>query len=330
MLNTILTVLLLVALIVLFAWLARRAGLSKHGLVKWPGMLLSGFVSLLMLFLLGLVIYGQVNFKPVQADRPLYQIQADMSPEGLARGKYLVENVMGCAGGCHTPQSETPFIGNMEHISLGPAAIDFNAPNLTSDPETGLGSWSDAEIARAIREGVDRDGRPLIIMPSPNYHILSDDDMSAILGYLRNLPPTHNEIKPFGGNALGKGLIASNLLIPASLGKPITAYQTTPDSGTLEYGAYVLSIAACRDCHSSDLGGGSDPENGMPVPNLTPGGELSQWSQKDFLTAMHTGEKPDGTYLSTNMPFQEYGRMTDDDLIAIFNYLQSLPAVASK
>ena len=151
--------------------------------------------------------------------------------------------------------------------------------------------------------------------------------MSAILGYLRNLPPTHNEIKPFGGNALGKGLIASNLLIPASLGKPITAYQTTPDSGTLEYGAYVLSIAACRDCHSSDLGGGSDPENGMPVPNLTPGGELSHWTQSDFLTAMHTGEKPDGTYLSTNMPFEEYGRMNDDDLIAIFNYLQSLPAV---
>ena len=162
MLNTILTILVLIALIITFAWLARRAGLSKHGLVKWPGMLFSGLISLLMLLLLGLVINGQIKFKAVQANRPLYQIQADTSPEGLARGKYLVENVMGCAGACHTPQSETPYIGTMQHISLGPAAFDFNAPNLTSDPETGLGSWSDAEIARAIREGVDRDGRTLI------------------------------------------------------------------------------------------------------------------------------------------------------------------------
>ena len=207
MLTDILIMIVLIALVGLFAWLAQSASRSSHGWIKWPGMLLSSLVSLLVLAILGLVIYGQVKFKPVQANRPLYQIQADMSPAGQERGKYLVENVMGCAGACHTPEGKSPFIGQMENANMGPAVIEFNVPNLTPDDETGLGSWSDAEIARAIREGVDKNGRALVVMPSSSYHILSDADMAAILGYLRSLPPTRNAIKPIGGNALGKVIL---------------------------------------------------------------------------------------------------------------------------
>jgi len=330
MLTDILFMIVLIALVVLFAWLARRASRSRHGWIKWPGMLLSSLVGVLVLAILGLVIYGQVKFKAVQADRPLYPIQADMSPAGQVRGKYLVENVMGCAGACHSPENQSPFIGRMENVNMGPAVIDFNVPNLTPDQETGLGAWSDAEIARAIREGVDKDGRSLVVMPSYNYHVLSDADMSAILGYLRNLPPSRNAIKPIGGNAIGKALLASGMLIPASLGTSITSSQVTPASGSLEYGAYLVSIAGCKDCHQANLGGGSGSGGGMPAPNLTPGGEVSQWSETNFLTAMHTGVRPDGTQLSADMPYKEYGKMTDDDLIAIFKYLHSLPVVSSK
>lgn len=332
MLDTILTILILAALVFLFIWLATRAGRSKHALVKWPGMLLSGLIALLPLAILGLVVYGQVTFKAVQANRPLYQIQADTSPASLERGKYLVENVMGCAGACHSPQSGAPFSGNTEIIALGPATIEFNVPNLTSDPETGLAAWSDAEIARAMREGVDRTGRALAVMPAFNYHVLSDADMAAILGYLRTLPPTRNQVKPFAANALGKAILASGILIPPSLGKAITSAQTTPAAGTVEYGAYLVSIAACRDCHKPNLAGGSGPgpAGDIPAANLTPGGDMAQWSQADFLKAMHTGVRPDGTRISPNMPYEEYGKMNDEDLAAIFKYLQTIPAVASK
>lgn len=330
MLTDILIMVVLLALVLFFAWVALRAKRAKHALVKWPGMLISGLLSLLVLAVFGLVIFEQFNFKAVQANRPLYPIQADMSPSGLARGKYLVENVMGCTGACHSPTGKSPFIGQMDDANLGPAEIYFNVPNLTPDQETGLGSWSDAEIARAIREGVDRDGRSMVIMPSYNYHILSDADMAAILGYLRNLPPTRNAIKPIGGNALGKVILASGVLIPPSLGTPITASQTTPPSGSPEYGAYLVSIAGCRDCHQANLGGGSEPGGEMPAPNLTMGGDLAGWSSTDFLAAMHTGERPDGTYVSTNMPYKEYGRMDDEDLLAIFKYIQSVPEISSK
>ena len=326
----ILIFILLIALVGLFAWLARRASLLKRSFLKWPAMLLSGLLDLVILAILGLVIYGQVNFKAVQANRPLYPIQADVSPAGLTRGKYLVENVMGCAGACHSPEGKSPFIGQMDNANLGPAVIEFNVPNLTPDDETGLGTWSDAEIARAIREGVDKNGRSLVVMPSSNYHILSDADIAAVLGYLRSLTPTRNVIKPIGGNALGKVILASGLVIPASVGTPITAAQMTPPSGSAEYGAYLVSIAGCKDCHRANLGGGSEPGGEMPAPNLTPGGDLAQWSEADFLTAMHTGKRPDGTQISTNMPYKEYGRMKDEDLGAIFKYLGSLAPVASK
>jgi mono/diheme cytochrome c family protein len=298
--------------------------------LKWIGIVLGSLLGLLVVIVIGLLIYGQISYKPVQANRPLYEIQADRSPEGMARGKYLVESVMGCTGACHSPSPEAPFTGRMENVNLGPAALEFNAPNLTPDQQTGLGAWTDAEIARAIREGVDREGRALVVMPASNYHVLSDADMAAILGYLRSLPPTHNEIKPFRANAFGKVMLIPNILIPASLGTPITSAQTTPTSGTPEYGAYLVSIAGCKDCHKPNLAGGSTPDGGLPSPNLTPGGELGQWSEADFLTAMHTGLRPDGRRLSPDMPYKEYGKMTDEDLLAIFSYLRSLDAVASK
>ena len=94
--------------------------------LKWIGIVLGSLLGLLVLIIVGFLIYGQISFKPVQANRPLYQIQADVSPEGLARGKYLVENVMGCAGACHSPSPETPFIGVMDKLNMGPAELEFN------------------------------------------------------------------------------------------------------------------------------------------------------------------------------------------------------------
>jgi mono/diheme cytochrome c family protein len=293
--------------------------------LKWIGIVLGGLLGLLAVAVVGLLIYGQVKFKPRLSNRPLYAISADMSAEGVARGQYLLENVMGCAGACHSPGEDTPYIGTMEKIELGPAVFDFNAPNLTPDVETGLGAWSDAEIARAIREGVDRDGRALAIMPSFNYHVISDADIAAIIGYIRSLPPTRSKIEPFDANAFGKMILALNVIMPSPLGEPITTAQFTPDPASPDYGAYLVSIAACRDCHKPDLSGGPMVESGMIAPDLTGSGEFAHWSQADFITAMRTGARPDGRNLNPAMPYQEYGKMRDEDLAAVFQFLHALP-----
>ena len=94
----------------------------------------------------------------------------------------------------------------------GPIQAEFAAPNLTSDRATGLGEWTDAEIARAIRSGVDRKGRELIVMPAEQFRHLSDQELSAVIGYLRTLQPVANEVEPFSGNAFAKALLGIGLL----------------------------------------------------------------------------------------------------------------------
>lgn len=295
--------------------------------LKWIGIVLAGLVGLLVVAVIALVFYGQAKFKPTYANRPLYPIAADTSPEGLERGRYLMEDVTLCYEACHTFEQE--FAGGYEEINDGPVSAVFAVPNLTSDVETGLGGWTDAEIARAIREGVDKDGVGLVIMPSANYRALSDADVAAVVGYLRNLEPVRNEVPPLQVNMVGKVFNALGMFGPGSVGEPLTAPQQAPAQGTAEYGGYMVSVGDCRACHGADLAGGPMPfgEGGPDPANLTPAGELPSWTEADFITAVSTGQVPSGTFLTDGMP--RY-KMTDEDLAAVYKYLLSLPPVESK
>lgn len=298
--------------------------------LKWIGIVLGGLLVLLIVVVIGLVIYGQMKFKPRYTDRPLYEISADTSPESQARGKYLMEGLMHCTEACHSEFGDQILAGGSEAINDGPISAVFAVPNLTPDGETGLGGWSDAEIARAIREGVDKDGIGLMVMPSYNYHVMSDEDVAAVVGYLRSLEPVHNEVPPFQANAVAKVLNALGMFGPGSVGEPITSAQSAPQPGTVEHGAYLVSLAACRDCHHEDLAGGPLPFSGPGVPqsaNLTPAGNLSNWSEADFMAAVSTGKRPGGSLLSAGMPRYQ---INDEDLADIFKYLQSLPPVESE
>jgi len=300
--------------------------------LKWIGIVLGGLIGLIVVALVALIVYGAATYKPTLKDRPLAPITADTSPEGLARGEYLMQSVMGCTGACHSPEGQ-PLIGMSEPIDFGPIQGVFASPNITPDQETGIGSWTDAEIARAIREGVDEDGVSLIVMPSYNYHVLSDADVAAIVGYLRNLQPVSNEVPPLSVNAFGKAVVALRLFGPPSVGEPITTAQSSPAPGTTEYGGYLVSIGACRDCHQANLAGGPLPfaEEGTPIAsNLTPAGELAGRSEADFMTAMRSGGTPSGRVLDPSMPWIEYGGMTGEDLSAIFMYLKSLAPAQPK
>lgn len=293
--------------------------------LKWIGIVLGGLVGLLILVAIGLVIYGQISFKRTYADRPLYPITADTSPEGVARGKYLMEGVMICYEACHSEFGK-PFAGGYEEVNDGPISAVFAVPNITQDMETGLGGWSDAEIARAIREGIDKNGVSLMIMPASSYHALSDADVAAVVGYLRGLEPVRNEVPPFQVNTVAKVMNALGMFGPSQVSEPFSEPQVAPQPGTVEYGAYLVSLGDCRGCHGPDLAGGPMPfasEGPLPA-NLTPAGELPTWTEADFIAAVSTGQHPSGTVLTDGMPRYP---MTDEDLAAIFMYLQTLPPV---
>lgn len=294
--------------------------------LKWIGIILGGLIGLVVVVFIGLVIYGNVKFKPTHADRPLHEITADTSPDGLARGKYLMEQAMNCTEACHAAE-DGALSGVIEEINMGLISGVFATPNLTSDMETGLGGWTDSEIARAIREGVDKDGVELIIMPSYNYYALSDADVAAIIGYLRTMEPVNHEVPPIQLNWAAKTLLALGAFGEPSLQEPITASKAAPISGTADYGQYMVALGACSDCHQKNMAGGALPfsePGAVPAANLTPGGEMVGWSVDDFIAAVTEGKHPSGRNLDEGMP--RY-RTTSEDLSAIFDYLKTLPAM---
>lgn len=293
--------------------------------LKWVGIVIVGLIVLLAVAFGGLAVYANSAFKARQANRPLYPISADTSPEGLARGKYLLEQAMDCTHACHSPENGAPLSGVVENINQGPIQAVFAVPNLTPD-ETGLKNWTDAEIARAIREGIDKDEVEMVIMPSYNYHALSDADVAAIIGYLRGLEPVKHEIPPLQANLAAKILISLGLMGQKTPQTPITAPVVAPQIGTVEYGAYLMKLGACSDCHGANYAGGPMPfaaAGDPPSANLTPGGELVGWSAQDFIKAVREGIRPSGTKLSEAMPRYQ---TTDEDLTAIYSYLKTLPA----
>jgi mono/diheme cytochrome c family protein len=300
-------------------------------IIKWSAITIGGLIAILSLLVLGLLAYGQLSFKRTH-DRPIYPITADMSPAGIARGEYLVRNVMAC-GDCHAPMQggnldpDGLLIGCYEEFNDGPFSGIFATPNMTPDLQTGLGSWTDAEIARAIREGIDKDGVELVVMPSNQYNTLSDADVAAIVGYLRSLEPVYNEIPEFSGNLLAKTALALGVFGPRTLGEPIASARLAPEPGTIAYGAYLVQQGSCRDCHGEDLAGGQQRFIEGIVPNLTPAGNLATWSANDFITSLRTGITPDGRTLDVVMPWKVYSKMTDEDLTSIYQYLASLPGI---
>jgi mono/diheme cytochrome c family protein len=241
--------------------------------------------------------------------------------EALARGEHLVHSVSGCAG-CHGEN-----LGGAVFIDEQPIGY-VAAPNLTAGNGCVGATYTPEDWTRAIRHGVGGDGRTLVFMPSQQLAALSDSDLGAVIAYLQTVPPVDNDLgEPAFGfvgtlifGVMGYGAMPVNVIDHESVG------GSGPAQGvTAEYGQYLVTIAVCRDCHGTDLAGQTDP-NAPQGPDLTPGGELGSWSEDDFLTLIRTGTTPEGRQVSEEMPWQFYRNMTDEELQAIWLYLQSLPA----
>jgi mono/diheme cytochrome c family protein len=200
------------------------------------------------------------------------------------------------------------------------------ATNLT--PAGEIKDWSDGEIIRAIREGVHKSGRALIIMPSEAFHSLSDDDVHAIVAFLRSQPAVGTSSPPSRLNVLGALLVGA--LAGTSAQPPITGPVIAPPEGaSSDYGRYLVSVLACHVCHGENLAGRKGDGPGPPGgPNLT--AILPSWSAEDFNHTLRTGVNPSNHTLTEGMPWKEVSAFaSDEDLKAMYAYLHNLTPIES-
>ena len=301
----------LVGLAVALGWLGRRAWRSARRVVKWVGATLCGLLALVVAtaLVVALVGYYKLNRK---YDNPVAQISVEVTPELVARGERFGQF---CAG-CHAADQSLPMEGFDFLGEDAPPIGTLWAPNLTP---THLGEWSDGEIIRAIREGIHRSGRSLVIMPSKFFRNLSDADVHAIVAYLRSQPPIEPDTPPNRLNVLGAILI--NVFPMREAQPPVTEPVVAPPAGpTAEYGEYLTSIS-CAICHGVDLGGDAE----FNAPGLIGAGLA--WTEDQFIAFMRTGVRPDGRPVDGKaMPWAMLGELLadDDELKAIFARLAAL------
>ena len=216
-------------------------------------------------------------------------------------------------------------------FNVGPLAT-IDSANLTSG-KGGVGRYfTDEDFVRAIRHGINPQGKPTFMPAVESTSYLSDEDLAALIAYIKSVPPvdhvtTGQHFKPLAKIMLALGMIPK---LPAEdVSHDVHVSAPTPGVSA-EYGAYLVNTHDCHGCHGPNMNGEKypDPRVIKVTPNLTPGGDLSTWTETGFLNTLRTGVTPHGYHLNPDlMPWKVYGRMTDDELKAIWMYLGSIPAL---
>ena len=264
----------------------------------------------------------------------------ELTAARLERGRYLVESTAHCFQ-CHSEVDwEKP--GGQPKAGKKGGGMEFGkygmpwlvAPNITPDVESGAGSWTDEQLARAIREGIGHDGRRLFpIMPYKSFREMSDEDLASVIVYLRSIEPVRN--------VLPKTNMAEPLQQTLLPHQPITEPVLAPDmSNPIARGKYLVALASCSSCHTpikdgvpmtelAFAGGASfkGPWGDVSSANITPDPSgISYYDEALFIDTLRTGHVG-ARKLSSIMPWGYLRTMTDDDLKAIFAYLRTLPPV---
>jgi mono/diheme cytochrome c family protein len=295
-------------------------------ILKWISIVLGSLIGLLVLAFIVLYIIGSAKWNKLHGkyDVPVETIPIPTDQTSIARGEHVATIHM-CQQ-CH--------LDNLGGQTAGaPIMIILSVPNLTAGAG-GVGATNtDEDWVRAIRHGVGQDGRGLVLMPSRVFNYLSDDDLGALVAYLKSLPSVDNkqpatDLGPIGLVMLALGQLPPEIMPNVILIDHNAPRPVAPEPGiTVEYGEYLART--CALCHGSNFNGQTVREgpNVYLAPNLTRRGEVGFWSEADFITTMQTGVTPSGHQLTRFMPWKYFGQMTDDELKAVWLYLQSLPAL---
>ena len=304
-------------------------------------------VAILVVCVLATVLYVK---KALPNVGPPADLKVEITPTRVERGKYLAFSVAGCMI-CHSSRDNSRFGGPVIPNTLGKGGEVFgheegfpgeiHASNLTPYH---LGQWTDGELLRAITTGESRDGHALFpIMNYPAYGKLDSEDVFSIIAFLRTLPAIPNDVA------------ATTLDFPLSLivnTMPAKAsFATRPDSNdAVAYGGYLVKMASCVECHSkvdkgriiagTEFGGGRDfslpGEKKLYSANITPDKEtgIGNWSRELFVRAFK--QYADSGYVlkpltagdkGTPMPWLAYAGMKEQDLSAMYAYLQSVKPI---
>jgi cytochrome c553 len=294
-------------------------------ILKWLGI---GLASIVGLVVIALVVVYFVSESRITRDYAVAAEPFTVTPDSamLARGKHLVTAVSACVG-CHGDN-----LGGKPMID-SPVFAVVSASNLTSGRGGVAPKYTDALFERAIRHGINAEGRSVAIMPSGHYNNLSDEDVKAIIAYIRSVPPVDNELKAFSGGPIARALTLSGAPFFSAMSIMHTSpHRTvTPPAGvTPQYGDYLVGISGCRECHNPVLSGGVMPGGGpdvKPASNITPTG-LVAYDEAKFIAALREGKRPGGVPIDTFMPWRQYKGMTDDEMRAIWTYLKTVPPKA--
>jgi len=289
-------------------------------ILKWMGIALGVLAGLGIVFVGIMFAVGTSRLNKVYDVQPA-AVSIPDDPAAIERGAYIF--AASCAG-CHG-----------ENLAGGVVVDDpgigyITASNLTAGQGGIGGTYSDTDFVRAIRHGVRPDGTPLAVMPAQAYWYFSDEDLGAVIAYVKSAPAVDNDPGEKNIKLMGRILIAAgvfDVLAAEKVGHTGPRPPAPPRGATAEYGEYLVNTSDCRLCHGPDLSGAQPPEPGAPLaPNLTPGGELAAWDAAGFITTIRTGVSPGGHTLDPRfMPWPDFANLNDDDLTAIFRYLQSLP-----
>lgn len=302
---------------------------------------------LIVIFIIGALSYLKFALPNVGAAP---EMKVESTPEKIARGEYLANHVSVCID-CHSSRDWSKFSGPPIEGTFGKGGETFDqkfgfpgsyiSKNITP---AGIGSWTDGELFRAITTGVNKDGKALFpIMPYPHFGTMDEEDVKCIITYIRTLKPI--EFTP----AKSKSDFPMSLIIN-TIPEKANFQKRPPASDILNTGKYIANAAGCIECHTkfekgkliegTEFGGGRE----FPFPdgstlrsaNITPDTEtgIGNWSKDQFISLFHS--RSDSTTLHTNlkpgdfntmMPWTMYGKMTDQDLEAIYTYLKTVKPI---
>ena len=261
---------------------------------------------------------------------------AAFAQSAVERGDYLVNTILTC-GNCHTPRGPGGVFDMGKQLSGGPQTWDtpsytVKGANVTPDPDTGIGKWSDAEIKRSLLDGVRPNGTPIApIMPFNFYKIMTPADLDAVVAYLKSVPAVANQVQAPTYKAAMHGDIppgAERPMNPADFSDPV------------KRGFYLVTIGHCMGCHTPEvnhrrdwnaLGKGGEEFKGpwgvAVARNITSHREkgIGAWTDAEIKTAITQGKRRDGSPLKPPMGYGLYAKMTDADLDAMVAYLRTVP-----
>ena len=303
-------------------------------ILKWTGIIL-------LVLIAGVSIITATR-QHVKYDAPYPNIHAVKDSSIIARGKQIIYGPAHCVE-CHNP-------GNIDSLLIAGADIplsggrnfsfgvgDFYSKNITPDTTYGIGRYTDPEIARVLRYGLHPDGTAVFdFMP---FHNMTDEDLTAVISYLRAQKPVHNKVPEHKPNLLGRVIIA---FLVKPVGPSEVIKKSVSRDTSAEYGKYlVTNVANCSGCHTKrDMsgaytgellaGGGPIAKEGYPAltpPNITgdSSSRIFRWSQDEFVSRFHDGKR----IPFSEMPWNSFKNMSDTDLKAIYNFLKTVKPAKS-